>query len=61
MNLSNGRKLLSHVSIFSGQFQKGIRATRNKLVEPSLKEGFDELYRVTLNKQGLFVVEEFNR
>lgn len=41
--------------------EKGIRATRNKLVEPSLKEGFDELYRVTLNKQGLFVVEEFIR
>ena len=41
--------------------EKGIRATLNKLQGPTLAEGFDELYRVTINQQGLFVVESIDK
>ena len=36
----------------------GIRAAYRKLQIPTLSEGFDKLYYVKINPQGLFMVEE---
>ncbi len=35
--------------------EKGIKATMKKLVIPRIEEGFDELYRVTIDKVGFRV------
>jgi len=36
----------------------GVIATYRKLVVPKFEEGFDELYRVTINENSLFSVEK---
>jgi len=40
--------------------EKGIRSTHAKLVLPTLAEGFDELYYVSLRPPGEFTVQEWN-
>jgi predicted kinase len=39
---------------------RGILATYRKLRPPSYDEGFDKLYRVKIDAQGLFKVEEWS-
>jgi predicted kinase len=39
--------------------EAGIRAAYNKLQIPIMNEGFDKLYYVKIDPQGLFVVEEW--
>jgi predicted kinase len=39
---------------------KGILATHRKLELPSLDEGFEQLFYVTINEAGEFIVQEFH-